>query len=329
MKKANRIIGMMFLAAALVVTASCKKDNTKQVSSLDLTLPAVEGNPALDGDKAYIDMVASQMKWYDGDKVRLYSIDEDYTKSKTAVYESQVSLTGELVGHFTGTPLAQGSVGYFVFYPFDKADFSVGDTQNCTTDLYQGTSYEGRIFMDPRGVVAAITTDAQVNGTMKHIFGFANVRLKDTSASGKKVKSVAITDNYRHLTGSISFKIPQLTFPILNGMKTLGQNYKAGSVNADTYAATLNDYLQQIGYMSNSEGYTVTLNCTENPEITSSGYKFFMIPLRPGALLRNFTITVTYSDNSHEDFIVPADKKYIIIPGTYTNISINLASGVI
>ena len=42
----------------------------------------------------------------------------------------------------------------------------------------------------------------------------------------------------------------------------------------------------------------------------------------------NFTVTLTYTDGSKE-VNVPADKRYISIPGYYTNVSIDLATGLI
>ena len=106
----------------------------------------------------------------------------DNPGSHHAIYDVQANATGQTVGHFTGTPLAEGSVGYFVFYPAAKASqtiaannrasFTVGETQTHTTDLYKGTSYSGRIFQDHGSVVAASTCDAEVNGSMKHIFGY-------------------------------------------------------------------------------------------------------------------------------------------------------------
>ena len=336
MRKVNHFFGMMCMAALLVVGASsCNKDNKQPVSSFDFELPAIEGTSPFEGEKAYVDLVANKLKWYEGDQVMVYSIDQDYTNSQTAVYDGEANMSGQTTTHFTGTPLNQGSEGFFVFYPADKASttitegnratFSVGATQAHTTDLYTGTAYAGRIFMDPQGVVAASTCDAQVNATMKHIFGFVTVKVKDTNNSGKKVTSVAITDNNMHLTGSISIKIPQLTESILNGMKTLGQNYKNGSVDAESYATTLNNYLQQIGYESNPEGNTVTLTCPA-AEITSA-YKYFTIPLRPGALMKGFTVTLTYDDNTTESKAFDAAaKEYIVIPGTYTNIALDLAT---
>jgi hypothetical protein len=78
MKKVSQIIGMMSMVALLAIGAtSCNKDKTKMVSSFDFTLPAIEGESGLDESKAYIDMVAGQMKWYDGDEMMIYSIDQD------------------------------------------------------------------------------------------------------------------------------------------------------------------------------------------------------------------------------------------------------------
>ena len=339
MRKANHFFGMICMAALLVVSASCKKDKPETVSSFEFSLPTIEGASPFE-EKAYVDLVANKMKWYNGDQIMVYSLDEDYTQSTMAVYDGDAELTGSTVAHFTGTPIEKGSLGYFAFYPASKAGseieagnrayFNVGATQNYVSDLFEGTSYAGRIFMDPQSAVCASTADMivpYVQTTMKHIFGFVTIKLKDSGNSGKKVKSVSITDNNMHLTGSISLQIPALTESILNGMKTLGQNYLAGSVNAESYASSLNGYLQQIGYMSDPDGYTVTLDCSaaNGVQITSSN-KFFLMTLRPGALMKGFTITVTYDDNNTATFTAAADKKYIVIPGTYTNISVDLAS---
>jgi hypothetical protein len=204
MRKVSTIIGAVCLTVLMAVSVSCKKNDTKTVSSFDCTLPPVEGVSALEEEKAYIDLMTNQLKWYDGDQVMVYSLDEDIANSTTAIYDVQANATGQTVGHFTGTPLAEGSVGYFVFYPAAKASqtiaannrasFTVGETQTHTTDLYKGTSYSGRIFQDHGSVVAASTCDAEANGIMKHIFGYVTIKLKDSANSGKKVESVTITD---------------------------------------------------------------------------------------------------------------------------------------
>ena len=345
MRKTYQIIGMMCMAALLAIGAtSCKKENSKVVSSFGFKLPAVEGESPLAEEKAYLDLTDNKMKWYDGDLIRVYSIDGDWTQSKSEVYFAQSGITGQTEAYFGGTPLVEGSLGYFAFYPASKSSatieegnrayFNVGNTQKHTTDLFAGTGYDNLIFMDPTCIVAAATCDViepHVVASLKHIFGFVTVRLKDTDNSGKKVTKVTIKDSQLHLTGSISIEIPKLTETILNNMKSLGQQYKAGTDDiANTYAATLNNYLHQIGYLSDPDGDEVTLDCTATGGVLiNNSYKFFFMPIRPGALMKGFTVTLTYDDNNTKTYTVPADKKYITIPGTYTNVSINLASGVL
>ena len=332
---------MMAVVAIAMVATSCNKDKTKMVSSFDFTLPAIEGESGLDESKAYIDMVAGQMKWYDGDEMMIYSIDQDYTNSRAAVYTAEAGVTGATHAIFTGTALQKGSEGFFAFYPASKATtqiaegnrayFNVGETQTFVTDLFANTARAGMIFMDPTSFVGAATSDAiepYVSANLKHIFGYINVRVKDSNNSGKKVSSVTITDRNMHLTGSMSILIPELKSADLDAMKQLGVNYKANG-NADAYWTGMNDRLHEIGYMPNGTGYSVTLDCSAANGVTiDRNYKFFLIPLRPGALMDNFTVTLTYTDGSRE-VNVPADKRYISIPGYYTNVSIDLATGLI
>ena len=343
MKKVSQIIGMMSMVALLAIGAtSCNKDKTKMVSSFDFTLPAIEGESGLDESKAYIDMVAGQMKWYDGDEMMIYSIDQDYTNSRAAVYTAEAGVTGATHAIFTGTALQKGSEGFFAFYPASKATtqiaegnrayFNVGETQTFVTDLFANTARAGMIFMDPKSFVGAATSDAiepYVSANLKHIFGYINVRVKDSNNSGKKVSSVTITDSNMHLTGSMSIEIPALKSADLDAMKTLGVNYKANG-NADAYWTEMNNKLHEIGYMPNGTGYSVTLDCSAANGVTiDRNYKFFLIPLRPGDLMDNFTVTLTYTDGTTREVNVPADKRYISIPGYYTNVSIDLATGLI
>jgi hypothetical protein len=234
--------------------------------------------------------------------------------------------------------LQKGTEGFFAFYPASKASteiaegnrayFNVGETQTFVTDLFANTARAGMIFMDPKSFVGAATSDAiepYVSANLKHIFGYINVRVKDSNNSGKKVSSVTITDSNMHLTGSMSIEIPALKSADLDAMKTLGVNYKANG-NADAYWTEMNNKLHEIGYMPNGTGYSVTLDCSAANGVTiDRNYKFFLIPLRPGALMDNFTVTLTYTDGSRE-VNVPADKRYISIPGYYTNVSIDLAT---
>jgi len=343
MKKTVQFFGLMCMVAVLAMgTVSCKKE-TKTVSSFDITLPTIGGDP-FDESKAYIDLVGGGlMKWYQGDNVMMYSIDADYTNSIVQEFVGDAS-TGDARAHFQGSPMSVGSVGFFAFYPASKAireitegnraSFIVGDTQDCgATDLYAGTSYAGRIYMDPCGYVGAATCDViepYASFTLDAIFGYLNVRLKDSGNSGKRIKSVTITDETKHLTGTMSISIPALKSTDLAAMKQLGVNYKANG-NMDVYLPALNAKLQEVGYRAQGIGNSVTLNCSKanggsGAQITSSN-KFFFIPLRPGALIGNFKITLEYFNADNQVINVPANQKYIMIPGYNTNITIDIATG--
>jgi hypothetical protein len=340
MRKVSTIIGTVCMTVLMAVSASsCKKNDTKALSSIDCTLPSIEGVSPLEEEKAYIDMMDGQIKWCENDKLMVYSIDEDYTKSQTTIFDLDPRSIGQSNGHFSGTELEAGSVGYFMFYPAGKASPSIGAnnrayfnvtaTQEHTTDLYAGTSYAGRIFEDHGCIVAASTCNHAADGTLNHIFGYLSLRLKDSAGSGRKVNSVTITDLNHYLTGTISVEIPKLSWNFAAAMKTLGQQYKAGT-NLSTYAATLNDYLHQIGYIPEQVGHTMTLDCsaTGGVEIINKN-KYFMMAVRPGALMNGFTVIVSFTEGIPAIFEVPANNQNITIPGTYTNITIDLASGVL
>ena len=350
MKKNSRIIGVMCMAALLAVgSTSCKKE--KETANLfTFELPAAAGFESGD-EKGYVDITTSgnPMKWWDGDKLMIYSVDETNTVPVTAEYtitEGQ----GTTLAQFTGETLDKGSYGYFAFYPSSKvyynnnspvaegnrAYFTVEPTQTYDPALnFAGTAYEGRIFMDPQGVVEAATCE-MINGnqpkaTLKHIFGFANVRVKklNSTANDKKVMSIKIVDKRVHLSGGyVSLRIPDITNARLNALETYGANlYNTGDVA--TYSQNLATKLQEMGYESQGLYNNVTLDCSaaNGIELTNKN-KFFILPLRPGALVGEFDVVVTY-EGGGEDVRTfkttdAGHEKYIIRPGYFTNIQITL-----
>ena len=330
---------MITLAALLAVgSASCKKNNTTN-SSFTFALPAVEGFSADEG-KAYIDIADnSRMKWYDGDKMMIYSVDATNTTPSMGVFTADAGVTGATLAHFNGPSLEAGSYGYFAFYPADKA-VSVAADNYATFKVEKTQTYDhnlnimsGRGIMDPRGVVAASTCtmlNGSVTTTLKHIFGFANIKVKSTSGATKNVKSVSITDNKLHLTGNITIQIPAINDVNLSTLQTLGENYANGTITEESsYMSQLSACLQSMGYSSQPNGNVVTLDCTDYEggavPITDKN-KFFIVPLRPGALLDSFTITLTYDNGDTEDFDFNGntDRQYIIRPGWFSNIQITL-----
>ena len=339
MKKVSRIIGMMGLAAVMAVSASCKKNN-ETTSSFTFEMPAVEGFVA-DDSKAYIDISASNtpIKWMDGDRLRVYSVDATNTTPVTGEFTAEEGATGKTKVNFLGEQLEKGSYGYFAFYPYEKSlepeannvgVFEVSNDQvydPALEELFANTSMAGKAFMDPKCIVSAATCDV-LNGhaiaSMRHIFGMANVRIKDLSATGttKTVKKVAIMDNNLHLTGVMRITLPEITEARLQALKTLGKNYANGTVNEEAYWTTLKPMLSDMGYNAEGEGNVIELDCSANGGVElSSTNKYFIIPVRPGALLKEFTVLVTYDNNQVRAFSFN-DKKYISRPGTFSNIQI-------
>jgi len=336
----KRVFGMMTLAALLAVgSVSCKKAETN--SSFTFGLPTVEGVWADEG-KAYIDMVdGNKMKWYDGDQMMIYSVDATNTTPTTGVFTADAGSTGATVAHFNGPQMTAGSYGYFAFYPADKAvsvsadnyaTFEVGNTQTYDKNLNFTGSYAGRILMDPRGVVAA-STCALLNGNttvmLNHIFGFANVRVKSTSGATKNVKSVSIRDNKKNLTGEITIQIPAITDARLSALQTLGTNYANGSITQEAYLSQLNSILHEMGYSAQPNGNVVTLDCSDyagGAVPINNKNKYFFIPLRPGALIDSFTVTLTYDDNTTKEFNFNGntDRQYVIRPGWINNIQVEI-----
>lgn len=333
MKKLNRIAGMMCMVALFAMT-SCNKDNEK-ASSFTFDMPSVEGFVA-DDSKAYVDISASgiPVKWFDNDKIMVYSVDATNTVPVMAEYTINAGEGGLTAATFSGEEITRGSYGYFAFYPSSKVvgvsegnfgTFNVPATQNYDANLdFAGTSMAGKAIMDPCGCVGACPTDilnGTTTGTMMQIFGYANVRVKDLSGvtSASKVTSITIHDSYRHLTGNMTINIAELTMPRLNALKALGNNYCNGNVNIDNYLTQLNGLLHDMGYSTEPAGYDVTLNCEAANVSLDNTNKYFIIPLRPGALLKDFVVTVVFEDGSQEEFNFN-DKKYIIRPGTFSNI---------
>jgi hypothetical protein len=333
MKKLSRIIGMMCLAVLAVGFTSCNKDKVEKDSSFTFEMSEAEGFVA-DDSKAYVDISAgSVIKWWPGDKIMVYSVDATNTTPVTACYTMD-SGEGTNRATFSGEELTKGSIGYFAFYPYEKAvsvsegnfgTFNVSAMQTYNSELdFAGTSMAGKAFMDPQGVVGACPSDI-INGhtvcSFKQIFGYANVRLKDASGAtaGKKVTMVKIIDNNGSLTGNMTINIAELTTPRLEALKSLGNRYCSGSVNIDNYALELNGLLQEMGYSTESDGNSVVLDCTAANVSLNNANKYFIIPVRPGALLKDFVVTVFFDDDTTEDFHFN-DQKYIIRPGMFSNI---------
>jgi hypothetical protein len=331
---------------AMVLTVSCQKNNTNTNSSFTFGMPIVEtpeGSFELDS-KAYIDPLAgSQMKWWEGDQMMIYNLDAKTPANSIAeVFTADPGCQGKTMTTFTGADLGgKKSGGFFAFYPADKADlsllannnrgkWSVDPTQVMNPNVITGTpGWENRFLMDPQGVVMAEVANDFMSGSqmiMRHIFGFANLRVVcANNLDTKHVTSITIRDKKVHLTGPIELNILDITEERLAALQTLGNQYAAGGMNLDDYMAQLQSILQEMGYTSDPDGYEVNCVCPDGVDFftINNVKKYFVVSLRPGALVGGFDVVVTYADGTSETKSYDG-QRYVVRPGWFTNVDVVL-----
>jgi hypothetical protein len=342
MKKITRIIGLMSMVAVMAVGAmSCKKNDTTN-ASFTFALPTVEGFASGDA-KGYVDPVAGQMKWYEGDQMMIYNLDAtNPANSVAAAYTAASGCQGQNQTTFSGPSLGAKKTGFFAFYPADKADVSLLASNNrgkWSVDPVQtidpniqvgGDPYLNRFLMDPQGVVMAEIADDFMTGSdmvMRHIFGFLNVVVScGQDGDQRQVKSITIRDKKVSLTGPIELNILEITEERLEALQLLGEQYAAGSINFTTYWGSLQSTLSDMGYTSQPQGHEVTLTSAGNSYVTINNVtKYFIIPLRPGALVDGFDVIVNYADGTTEPTTKAfSGQQYVIRPGWFSNVAVVL-----
>lgn len=323
MKKLTKVIGMMCMAALVAFTASSCKKTEDEGSEFQIRLAQLQGFQT--AERAYIDVMSqSELRWNDGDQIMVYNLDADYTKSIARVFTAQAGAEGQTVAYFRGRSVgAKKSIGYFYFYPASKASGSLQEDNRETFTVAATQTYNPDFLADPTALVMACTVDAvNANFNMEHIFGMLHVGVRSDNAETHHVTSIVIEDKTFHLSGTMSLKLPEVNSATLSGL--------IDEIGGANYETDLAAYLQQLGYESNGDGYTMTLNCCtpENPEgieVNNNGNTHFLISLRPGALYKGYRVTVNY-DNGLSKFVElngTAPEK-VIKPGWINNEFIQL-----
>ena len=296
MKKVVRLFGMACLMGVFAFCSSSCKKNEETVSSISIDMPTVEES-FIDGEKAYIDYSdGNKMKWSAGDEVMVYNLKNDYTQSERVVYTLS-SGANTTIAHFQspGAVSATTEQGFFVFYPASKVvNHALGERNSQTFDVPATQTYALN-QMDPTSLVMACKVDNPHNSfNMKHIFGFANFRMKGT----KKVASVKVIDDAFNLNGTITADIPGVDEAQLSAL--IEECGNASDAQAfDTYMSNLIDYLQTVNYTSEPVDKTMTLECPQvGVQLNANTYTNFIVTLRPGALAKGFSLLVTFTDES-------------------------------
>jgi hypothetical protein len=326
-----------------VLAVGCQKKDTQTNASFTFSMPTVEGFSTGDA-KAYIDPVAGKVKWFDGDQVMIYNLDKTNPANSAAeIFYAHQGCTGQTTTDFIGMDLGpQKDGGFFAFYPADKADisllannnrgkWSVGETQTFDPSIQVGgAGFENRFLIDPRGVVMAqVANDFMNHGTpmtMRHIFGFVNLRVRCANElDSKLVKSITIHDKTVHLTGSMELNILDITEARLATLKSAGDTYAAGG-NYQAFWTTLQSTLQEMGYTSEpGGGFDVTMTGPkDHASVTINNVKkYFILSLRPGALMNGFDVIVNYADGTSQTKTFQG-QGYVVRPGVFTNIDVVL-----
>lgn len=293
MKKTVKMIGMACLLGAFAFAgSSCKKNN--ETTSVQVSMPVV-AETIVDAEKAYIDYAdGMKMKWSAGDEIMFYNLNEaDYTQSEAEVY-TLTSGAGTTTASFNGKNMSAQMDGYYAFYPASKvADYPLGPRNSQKFDVPAEQTYNAGT-MDPTSLVMACKpTTGSFNGfNLKHIFGFIDVRLKGNT---KSVQSIELTDNALNLTGNITLDLPKVNSDNLTSLIQVCES----NTPWETYMAQLATELQELGYTSEPDGKSITLNCG-GVQLKASEYTHFYISLRPGCLAKGFVVKVTYTDGTSE-----------------------------
>lgn len=320
MKRIIRTLGIIAMVA--LVATSCKKN--EESTSFNLAVGETYGfevGPSLDGSKAYFDPFDGYtFKWNENDKVIIYNLDNDYTKSKAAIYSAEHGGHESpflVTTHEVGGPL---SIGYRVFYNATMGETVIRQDNKVTFQIDNEQTYDPSCFADPNAMVMACTAPAVGNHpgvfTMQHIFGYLNIGIVNNNTVGdhtKKVTSIVVQDDKWNLSGKLDLKLgPVNATTFTNLLTNLDRN-------DPEYLDELNSYLHVLGYYAYEQGKTITLKCN-NFSLPYHEYQYFFISLRPGALDEGFRVTINYDGGDSQSYHFGPNVNNLVRPGCFNNI---------
>lgn len=305
MKRNNRLFFAMCMAGSLALLASsCKKN--EENNEVMISLPQMEEAGDFDGDRLYIDFNQNNTyKWNGNDEVMFYNLDaEDGTQTIKSVFTTTAAAEGATNALFFGDDLGAKKDHFFVFYPTNKI---VNGTQSLDVDNYetfsvddeqQYTLVKGKPTVDPTAMAAACETENLKSFTMKHIFGVLRLKLKGV----KTVQSLELIDNTHNPSGNVTLKLHEVNMTTFsNLMDAYASDYNNSQLTPEDLAA----YLQQLGYSSEPEGKTITLDCGDGVALSETTQTHFFFVLRPGALIDGFKVNVYFTDGSNDAIEYP------------------------
>ena len=319
MKRIIRTLSLIALVA--LVATSCKK---KEEANFNMTVGETTGfevGPSFDGSKAYFDPNDGyRFKWNLGDRVVIYNLDNDYTKSVAGIYTAnQAGYTTSFSpeGAEVGAPK---SIGYRVFYNAAKAETAIDVDNRVTFHVPATQTYEPECWADPNAMVMACTAHATGDHigifTMEHIFGYLNIGVGHSISDSRQVTSIVVQDDQWNLYGDLSLKLGPVNASTFTSLMNQCYNTNGG----ESYLTALSQYLDVLGYNADGQGKTITMDCSKSSNLITGQYKYFFVSLRPGALYKGFTVTINYNTGAPSTHHFDANRDYLIKPATFANV---------
>lgn len=259
------------LAAMVLLSASCKKENTgNRIASTFLNVSFEEGDEdvkvsfsGVSGTKTVTVWDATDKLWVRSDRQPLWENGVCFTTSASAISDGGKS------AKFSGTVRTDGSLA--AVYPFRMVDYSAG---NGELVLKLAKSYPVAKSSCPKETLAfaAFSSNGSVSLTMSPLFGAVKFSL---TGSGQKVTSLELTD--------------AVATNCLWGDCTVVPDYAAGKVKS---IAVSNDA---------PDRHKAVLTCPQALVLSAAPTDFYFT-LPEGALAEGFTLTVLFEGGSSKDF---------------------------
>lgn len=306
----NKIVKLMcLLALVAVVGTSCKK--AEKVQSFQATL----GEMVVEGEEK-MSIEGVKIVFEENDPMVLYNVNEE--EASLSVYGRYHAVgSGTSVTFVADDPMDNTTMmdAFFGYYPGNQCAPDLGNNNHCYFELQPTQTYRTRSNntpMVPANGLYAACKDTEHSELANAHFSFQQIggilKLKLYTSTGKKVKSITITDKDLYLSGFVSMNIAEVD-PV--ELTYLVDNYNEDN---EAFMDRLNQYINRVeysvcytvdDYVDYLPSKSVTLEMPNGVTLGTNAATAttFYIGLRPLALWRGFEVDVTYTDNTHAALI--------------------------
>ena len=247
---AMKMRNYFFAAAAIVLAASCVKENPAQDNGqVAVNYVPMEFTSAVE---TKTELSEGKVKWLEGDQISIFD-----NSASAETHNNLFETTGD--GSFSGT-VPEDATGFYALYPYNESASNASDTVRFTLPAIQPA--KAGTFADDLAIMVAKSAD----GTL----AFKNIcsHIKFTLAEDlTDVKSITLMGNKAEiLSGGCSVKWNDGDLKV----------FVADTKNSETYVTLRNedgsplvpgDYYFTILPVTFSEGFTVILSKTDGSQV--------------------------------------------------------------